>query len=324
MTRPSLPILTWLTCVAAAACSPAVSTYDQQLATVAEEVARLATAQQVERLAVIDLAAADDRTTDLGRYLADGLSGKLGSRADTLAFDLCSRDRIGELLAELELERSGLIAPEQAAEVGRMCGAEVVVVGRYWLVGERLEAKFDLLRTESAVQIGSAELNSRLTPDLRQMDGAAAPLQAQALLSAAKPAADDDDYYNLPQTETCDPFSLTLLHCRFEGDDLFCRLQLRNDATGRRTVELGGGSLLIDNGTDAYQPSKITVGPESLDLVLGSEVLAYELPANTTLTAQLDFHTVSRREKKAQILVVDLGGDCKAEFRDFFFSRAER
>jgi hypothetical protein len=313
MRRLSTPALVLLTPLLAAACSSAASAYDEALTVAADEVARLATAQQVERLAVVDLAAADDRSTSLGHYLADGLSGRLGSRADELDFDLCSRDQIGELLKQLKLENSGLIAPQQAATVGNMCGAEVVVLGRYWLVGRRLEAKFDLLRTESAVQIGSAELNAALTEELRGMDGAERPRT-----SSPKRKADSDT--QLPQTDFCDPFSLTLLDCRFTGDDLLCYLQVTNDATGRRTVELGSGSLLIDNGKDSYEPSRVTLGVESLDLGHGDESLAYEITANTTLNAQLDFHTIGRREKKAQILVVDLGR-CKAEFRDFLFSR---
>jgi len=322
MGRSTVPALALLAPLLAAACSNAFSSYDDALTVAAAEVTRLATAQQVERLAVIDLAAADDRSTQLGRYLADGLSGKLGSRADTLDFALCSRDRIGDLLAELKLEGSGLVDPAQATKVGSLCGAEVVVVGRYWILGERLEAKFDLLHTETARQLGSAELNAPLGAELRRMDTAAQAMPQTLLAAAPSPRLPPET--NLPQHFACDPFSLTLLHCRFEGDDLFCRLELRNDATGRRTVQLDGGSLLVDNGRDAYKPSRIVLGAESVDLVRGGEVLSYELPANTTFNLQLDFHTILRREKKAQILVIDLSGLCKAEFRDFFFSRDKR
>jgi len=305
----------------AGACSSASAAYEREMRATADEVARLARLQNVARLVVVDLSPADDRSTHLGRFLADDLNGKLGSRVEELGFSLCDRDGLGKLIAEHKLGTSGLLDRQQAVEVGRFCQAKAVVWGRYWLLGDRLKATFDILDTETAVQIGSAVLNAPLSDHLRALDESASPeATIQTLLAAPKRRRTQTDDH-LPQTAVKGPFSVTLTECKFEGDDLFCRLTVRNETTATRRVDVGGGSLLVDNQNDAYEPSQITVGPRTLDLDSGDERLGYEIPANTTFNAALVFHTIRRQEKKAQILRVDLGRHGDAEFRGFLFSR---
>jgi hypothetical protein len=323
LTLALLPVLA----ACGSACSSSSARYDQALQSAADEVIRLAKAHPVERLAVVDLSSGDDRTTSLGRLLADDLNGKLGSRADTLDFDLCARDGLAALIAEHKLEASGVTDRRQAAEFGRFCAAQVVVWGRYWLLGDRLKVTFDILDSETAVQIGSAGLEVPLSEFQRQLDGGT---EIRPLLTTPRGAKlDDKPDDRLPQTSSCDPFTLTLLDCTFSSDDdLHCHLQVENEAPGAYTLEVGGTSLLVDNQADAYLPSRLVVGTETLDLDPGERgerdddhQLSYEIPGNTTVNASVVFHSIGRREKKAQLLRVDLGRHGKAEFRGFLFSR---
>lgn len=76
-------------------------------------------------VAVADFAGADK---DLGRFLADTL---LTDLAQSPRLRMVERSEIRQALGELKLQATGLVEPQQVKQVGKLLGADRLVVGSY-------------------------------------------------------------------------------------------------------------------------------------------------------------------------------------------------
>lgn len=88
--------------------------------------------------------------------LSKGLASMLiTDMSANTGFDVVERERLQELIEELELTRSDLVDPSKAVRIGRLASAQRMVVGRYFeLMGQfRIDARmFDV---ETSVQVCS-------------------------------------------------------------------------------------------------------------------------------------------------------------------------
>jgi tetratricopeptide (TPR) repeat protein len=83
----------------------------------------------------------------LGKALGDMLVTDLSSSA---TIRLVERDRLNELLRELDLSDTDFIDPSSAVRLGRGLGAQYVVLGSFTVFGERLRLDARILRTETS------------------------------------------------------------------------------------------------------------------------------------------------------------------------------
>lgn len=107
--------------------------------------------QTKKRIAVLDFEFASTGLTGLGLYgevgPAKGVSDLLTNRlAQTGRFTLVERSRINQILAEQNLGASGRIDPSTAAQIGRLLGADAVIIGSI--------TQFNLERSGSDVNVG--------------------------------------------------------------------------------------------------------------------------------------------------------------------------
>ncbi|MCS7227205.1 MAG: CsgG/HfaB family protein [Gloeomargarita sp. SKYB31] len=107
--------------------------------------------QTKKRVAVLDFDFASTGLTGLGLYgavgPAKGVSDLLTNRlAQNGAFILVERSRINQILAEQNLGASGRIEPATAAQIGRLLGADAVIIGSI--------SQFNLEESRSNVNVG--------------------------------------------------------------------------------------------------------------------------------------------------------------------------
>lgn len=97
---------------------------------------------------------ADGATGELGFILQDELiSAYLRERPANVA--IYERGNLNQVLAESELALSGMVAEESAAEVGKLIGANAVLIGTVRSMGEDLHVATKLVDTDTAQILSS-------------------------------------------------------------------------------------------------------------------------------------------------------------------------
>ena len=105
------------------------------------------------RISVGNLVYADSMaSSSLAKYLASEFSVAI-SRSER--FQECSRDRLDDLLEELELSLSALVDSESAPAAGRLQAVQGLLTGRYWNDGDDVRVFIDLIGVESGQIVAS-------------------------------------------------------------------------------------------------------------------------------------------------------------------------
>jgi curli biogenesis system outer membrane secretion channel CsgG len=115
-------------------------------------------ASQPSRVAVVDFTAAG-AGSDVGTAAAENFRGAL---ARTGKFRLIERGAIDKVIREQSFGQSGLVEGDQAAKLGHLLGAEVIVVGSVTRLGETytVNARFVDVTTGEAVKSESHRANN--------------------------------------------------------------------------------------------------------------------------------------------------------------------
>ncbi|MBE3070114.1 MAG: hypothetical protein IMZ66_07740, partial [Planctomycetes bacterium] len=86
-------------------------------------------------VAILDYEVTAPQTTEMGTQVADLLTVRL-SLDDSI--HLVERAQLGQVLAEQKLKLQGLASQEQAVEVGKLLGAQLMVVGKMFIMDRQL------------------------------------------------------------------------------------------------------------------------------------------------------------------------------------------
>jgi hypothetical protein len=97
-------------------------------------------------IAVFDLEAGDRDLVPAAREVTERLIAGLAASGDLV---LVERQRLGEALSEIELGISGIVDPATAAAIGRLVGAQALVVGRVFASGDDLVVVVRAIGTET-------------------------------------------------------------------------------------------------------------------------------------------------------------------------------
>lgn len=81
-----------------------------------------------QRLAILDCVDSQGTKTKLGNNISAALQSKM---FDPELFSLLERERIASLLEEYSFNQSGMVEEVSASELGKLLGAEIVVVASY-------------------------------------------------------------------------------------------------------------------------------------------------------------------------------------------------
>ena len=113
-------------------------------------------------VAVLDFETKDKAVVDLGAKISDLLTVFL-SMQDGL--ELVERAKLKKVLEEMELSASGIVDPEQATRIGGLVGAQVLVMGRAFVVNEKLYITGKAVSVETS-RVGAELAKGELDADL--------------------------------------------------------------------------------------------------------------------------------------------------------------
>lgn len=102
-------------------------------------------------IALMDFESKAPGNADFGRQIAEVLTIRL-SLLDGIT--VVERQKLKDVLAEQKLRLSGLSATDQATQVGKLLGAEIVIFGQSFPVGDELYVPMKLVAAETAALKG--------------------------------------------------------------------------------------------------------------------------------------------------------------------------
>ncbi len=108
-------------------------------------------------VAVLDYEGSLPGHKNLGTQMADILTARLSIED---SFDLVERAKLGQILAEQKLTLAGMVDQDQAAKVGKLVGAKLLVMGKFFTVDKKLMIVTKVVGVETG----------RLKGTLRQAD----------------------------------------------------------------------------------------------------------------------------------------------------------
>jgi TolB-like protein len=128
------------------------------------------------KVAVVEFASLEGRSTPLGKYLAEELTTRL-FRARRFA--IVERQLLDRMLAEQKLGASGLLDESTASRLGRLVGADALITGTITDLSDHLKVHARLITTESgavsAVASASLPMDSEVARLWERKGGAPAP-----------------------------------------------------------------------------------------------------------------------------------------------------
>jgi hypothetical protein len=104
-------------------------------------------------VAVFDFEAGDKAVTGLGAKIGDLMTVFLSANEN---LRLVERSKVADILKEMELGASGVVAPEQATRIGGLLGAQVLITGRAFVINEKLYV------TARAIGVETSRVNAQL------------------------------------------------------------------------------------------------------------------------------------------------------------------
>jgi len=107
---------------------------------------------QAVTVAVLDYEATAPGNKDMGTQMADILTARL-SVAD--AFQLVERSGISKILQEQKLKLVGLVDQDQAAKVGKLLGAKLMVMGKAFVMDKKLVIATKVVGVETGLVKGT-------------------------------------------------------------------------------------------------------------------------------------------------------------------------
>ena len=97
-------------------------------------------------IAVLDLEPGSPELKGTANHMTELLISRLSTRPNLI---LVERQRLGDVLSEIELGLSGTVRAETAAAVGRLIGAKALVTGRLFSSGDNVVVVARMIGTET-------------------------------------------------------------------------------------------------------------------------------------------------------------------------------
>ena len=120
-------------------------------------------------VAVFDFESKDKADIGLGSKISDLITGDLSADPE---LELVEREKLDKILDELGLSLSGIVDETEAARVGQLAGAKILVIGRAFAVNNELVIVAKVIATETSrvkAEIVKGPLRGNLTAIVKEM-----------------------------------------------------------------------------------------------------------------------------------------------------------
>jgi TolB-like protein len=258
---------------------------EEQAAALARKILK----NDIHRVGVEDFGDLDGRVTELGRYLAEELSGALVAAAK--GFEVIDRQRMKSLLAEHRLGTTGLLDPETMQKLGKIAGVEALVTGTLTRLSDRVELHLKVLDMETAAILVSSKVEIPETDpikDLLRKELDTGPLCGGGL-AQQRPR---------PHATEVNGIVFEFQRCDRSRGTVRCSLLATSRDLGRDLALTRATRVLDDTGNE-YRASSVRVGAER------GKVVKNRLPAGTAVAVEVTIPKVPTRLKRFAMLELD-------------------
>jgi TolB-like protein len=124
------------------------------------------------RVAVVDFPNLQGVTCDLGRYIASRLTTQLSQNQKLFVIE---RQQLGRILSELKFSMSDLVDPKKAKQLGKMAGAEGLIVGSIADMGNQIDIDLRTIDIETNRTLYGTTSTISKDPSVQKMMGSGCP-----------------------------------------------------------------------------------------------------------------------------------------------------
>lgn len=217
----------------------------------ADQLAKSVPEGRTLRVVVADFPDLERVTSNLGRYIAERLTTRLS--AHTQKFRVIERRRLAQVLGELRFSMSDLVDPDKAKQLGRMLGAEAIVVGTVSDLGNVVDVDARIIEIETNNSLPG------VTAAISQDDTVRRMKQEGRVAEAVSP---QPPVVSIPQqqrqTVTAENFTLELTSTEIVGNTIrftfmYTSLRERPDSDYIQAADNINSNYMIDNLGDRYK-----------------------------------------------------------------------
>jgi TolB-like protein len=267
------------------------------------QIAAKVTKEQKHKIAVLPFKELEGHRTVLGSYLAEELVTAL---LETPSFSIVERTMLDRVVSELKLDRSGLIDPETAKQVGKVAGADAIVTGTITDLASYVAVNARLIDAQSGRIFAAAEVRIVKDDDVRKImatpaggladgdgaeplnrtDGKEAPASRQALIPVSNVFIEGNN----------NNVRLDVTSLEFIGDKLRVNFVFANDSGSLINIAgpgVRGETFVVDSLGDQY------------DLIdaAGISNSGRAAPASSRVRFAVVFHAPPRGTKRLSLVL---------------------
>jgi TolB-like protein len=257
--------LTLVLCALTCLCAPSAhaqrgaDAFDAELARIAGTFARSTSGRTV---AVFEFPDLESRITNLGRLVSEQLTTELVQQTQGRA-SVVERRQVIQVLTELNLLNTDLTS-SQVARVGRMLGADAIVLGSATVLGSQVVVNARLVDVSAGRVLAADRMRVEASDPLLAM--AQQGLNAPSLTPAPRPPGSAPAPHNplaSARRETIGQTSVELVACTGRSTSVTCDLRFRNEGPDASlTLSAHERTRIIDEAGTEYRSSMLELAGE--------------------------------------------------------------
>jgi len=205
-------------------------------------------------VAVVDIANPANQTTALSSYLADDLCAKLSADTGTL---LVERGQLSRIFAEQGLQATGAFDEKTLARIGSLSGANRIVFGKYYAIGDDYEIVTKTVDVASSKIVATEKTKVRRTESLSRLDQ----------ITVAAPANSAVPQATAANTSTSGKGPLTMDACKPSGASVVCDGMLVPEIAGTIEVDRDESVAYFENRSKGRFGNPIVAGGDDRRVV---------------------------------------------------------
>lgn len=278
------------------------------------------------KVAVMNLPLLTGGMTELGLYISDKLTNSLFQYRDK--FEVVERTRLESVLKEMELGFTGIIDDKTAQSIGKILGADAIVIGTITDLGKEVDINVRMLGTEKANVLAVAscflekdEVIARLIENVKITEPTSVKSQRPKIEVTTPPPSVKPE--SLPKVELND-FTFEAKECKWSGQRVICAIAVINNAQKTRGLTIYamyGRSILVDDLGNQYNPKGVTFGGKgSLESATQAD---QDIPPNLPMNIMLNYRDINPNAKYGSVVLdcYEYNGNFKAVLRNVPLTR---
>jgi len=143
--------------------------YEKEIEQLSSQMAEKIAAKGKKTVAVVDFTDLQGNVTELGRFIAEELSGSLAKGEK--GFEVVNRSNLRQLIKEYELFSTGAIDQKAAMKLGEFSGIEALITGTITPFTENIRVSTSVLDMKTAKVIDNQKENIPRTKDINELLG---------------------------------------------------------------------------------------------------------------------------------------------------------